>query len=283
MTKMPHLQTQPFLKWAGGKSQLLYQYEPYFPKDHMRGYYEPFVGSGAVFFHLRGRELFETYYLSEINVELLNCYRIVRDRVEDLIKLLAEHKTRHNHEYYYFVRNRDRDSMWSHASPVERAARMIYLNKTCYNGLWRVNQQGHFNVPMGRYKNPDIVNEDRLRAASRALQGVELAAEDFELVIRRASHGDFVYFDPPYFPLSETSNFTSYARDDFGEYEQRKLALVFSEMDRRGCRVMLSNSDTPFVRELYQNYRIETVTARRVINSAKSKRGAISEVVVLNY
>jgi DNA adenine methylase len=160
---------------------------------------------------------------------------------------------------------------------------MIYLNKTCYNGLWRVNHQGHFNVPMGRYKDPDIVNEARLRAASRALQGVELAVEDFELVIKLAGPGDFVYFDPPYYPLSDTSNFTSYSREDFGEYEQRKLALVFGELDRRGVRVMLSNSDTSFVRGLYADYRVETVTARRVINSAKARRGAITEVVVVNY
>jgi DNA adenine methylase len=277
------LRAQPFLKWAGGKSQLLDQYEPYFPKEPLRGYYEPFVGSGAVFFHLRGRNLFQTHYLSEINVELLNCYRTVRDRVEDLLRILADHKAHHGHDHYYFVRNRDRDSMWGHASPVERAARMIYLNKTCYNGLWRVNHQGHFNVPMGSYKDPDIVNEARLRAASGALQGVELAVEDFELVIKRAGPGDFVYFDPPYYPLSDTSNFTSYSREDFGEYEQRKLALVFEELDRRGVRVMLSNSDTPFVRALYADYRIETVTARRMINSAKAKRGAISEIVVLNH
>jgi DNA adenine methylase len=274
---------QPFLKWAGGKGQLLDQYEPYFPQEPMRGYYEPFVGSGAVFFHLRGRGLFETHYLSETNVELLNCYRVVRDRLEDLIKLLAEHKAHHSHDYYYAIRNRDRDPMWSHASTVERAARMIYLNKACYNGLWRVNQQGFFNVPIGRYKNPDIVNEDRLRSASRTLQGVELAVEDFEMVIRRAGRGDFVYFDPPYYPLSDTANFTSYSQDDFGQYEHRKLALVFEELDRRGVRVMLSNSDTPFVRDLYRNYRMETVTARRAINSAKAKRGPITEVVVLNY
>ncbi len=209
---MSQTYTQPFLKWAGGKSQLLGQYEPYFPQEPMRGYYEPFVGSGAVFFHLHGRNLFQTYYLSEINTELLNCYRVVRDRLDELIARLIDHKARHSHDHYYATRNRDRDSMWAHASPVERAARMIYLNKTCYNGLWRVNQQGRFNVPMGRYKDPDIVNEDRLRAASRALQSVELAVEDFELVIRRAGRGDFVYFDPPYDPLSATANFTSYAR-----------------------------------------------------------------------
>jgi DNA adenine methylase len=164
-----------------------------------------------------------------------------------------------------------------------RAARMIYLNKTCYNGLWRVNSKGHFNVPAGRYRNPTILDEERLRAASQALQDVELEVMDFERVIRLAGRGDFVYLDPPYFPLSETANFTSYSQDTFGEYEHRKLALVFAELDRKGCRVMLSNSDTPLVRELYGDFRVETVIARRAINSARAKRGPITEVVVLSY
>jgi DNA adenine methylase len=274
---------QPFLKWAGGKGQLLDQYERYFPQTPMRGYYEPFVGSGAVFFHLRERGLFETYSLSDLNTELLTCYRVVRDHVEDLIVLLREHQAHHSLEYYYAIRSRDRDPSWADASPVERAARLIYLNKTCYNGLWRVNQQGFFNVPMGRYVRPDIANADRLRAASHALQGVELMVSGFEMVTEKARSEDFVYFDPPYHPLSKTASFTSYARDDFGEDDQRQLARVFAELDRRGCRVMLSNSDTPFVRELYRDYRVETVTARRAINSAKGKRGAITEVVVVNY
>jgi DNA adenine methylase len=279
----PPTKPQPFLKWAGGKGQLLDQYEPYFPQTPMRAYYEPFVGSGAVFFRLRERGLFETYHLSDLNTELLTCYGVVRDNVEDLITRLREHQAHHSRDYFYAIRSRDRDPSWADASPVERAARLIYLNKTCYNGLWRVNQQGFFNVPMGRYAKPDIANVDRLRAASHALQGVELVASGFETVTEKASSGDFVYFDPPYHPLSRTASFTSYARDDFGEDDQRRLARVFAALDGRGCRVMLSNSDTPFVRELYRDYRIETVTARRAINSAKGKRGAITEVVVVNY
>jgi DNA adenine methylase len=279
----PATKPQPFLKWAGGKGQLLDQYEPYFPQTPMHGYFEPFVGSGAVFFRLRERNLFETYCLADLNPELLTCYCVVRDHVDDLIARLREHKAHHSREYYYALRSRDRDPSWPDASPVERAARLIYLNKTCYNGLWRVNQQGFFNVPMGSYANPDIANANRLRAASHALQGIELAVTGFEAVIDQAGSGDFVYFDPPYHPLSKTASFTSYAREDFGEDEQRKLARVFAALDRRGCWVMLSNSDTPFVRELYQSYRIETVTARRAINSARSKRGAITEVVVVNY
>jgi DNA adenine methylase len=273
----------PFLKWAGGKGQLLAQYEPFFPTAPLRAYFEPFVGSGAVFFHLRGRGLFDSYYLSETNEELVNCYYAVLDRAEDLIARLRQHQTQHSHDYYYTLRDQDRSPAWRQASLVERAARLIYLNKTCYNGLWRVNRQGHFNVPMGRYKKPEIVNEGRLRAAARALQGVHLAVEDFEQASRRAGRGDFVYLDPPYVPLSATANFTSYTQDEFGEDEHRKLALVFAELDRKGCRVMLSNSDTPFTRELYRAFRIETVSARRNINSIQHKRGAVSEVVVLNY
>ncbi|MBP8972910.1 MAG: DNA adenine methylase [Anaerolineae bacterium] len=276
----------PFLKWAGGKGQLLAQYESFFPQEPVRHYFEPFVGSGAVFFHLQARGLFERAHLSEVNAELITCYLAVRDAVGDLIGALQDHArghAEHGAAHYYAVRAWDRAPDWASAPLVRRAARLIYLNKTCYNGLWRVNRQGHFNVPMGRYKNPEIVNEARLRAASRALQGVHLAVEDFEQVIRRAGRGDFVYLDPPYIPLSETANFTSYTHEEFGEYEQRKLALVFAELDRKGCRVMLSNSDTPLTRELYRAFRIETVSARRAINSASARRGAISEVVVLNY
>lgn len=278
----------PFLKWAGGKGQLLKQYDEFFPKVPMRYYFEPFVGSGAVFFHLRGHGLFEHYSLSDVNKELINCYQIVKNEVEELIKLLAVHKKLHTEqgkEYYYQIRAKDRESQWKNTSPVERAARMIYLNKTCFNGLWRVNSQGQFNVPMGRYKAPDILNEDRLLAASAALQGVELKVSGFEQVLEYAQEGDFVYFDPPYVPLSPTANFTSYSADSFGESDQRHLADIFAKLDKKGCRVMLSNSDTRLVRELYQafHFGIKEVNARRAISSNGSDRGPITEVVVLNY
>lgn len=273
---------QPFLKWAGGKGQLLEQYERFFPAARGGRYFEPFVGSGAVFFHLRRRELFEEYTLSDANEDLVNCFRVVQQNVEELIARLEEHQRAHDKTHYYAVRALDRDPAWHAAPPVERAARMIYLNKTCYNGLWRVNSQGYFNVPMGRYKNPDIANADRLRAASEALRGVKLEVRGFEAVMDVAAPGDFVYFDPPYDPLSSTASFTSYAADDFGPDDQRRLADVFAALASQGCRVMLSNSDTDFVRDLYRSYRIETVCARRAINSASDKRGPISEVVVLN-
>lgn len=276
---------QPFLKWAGGKGQLLDQFEPYLPAAPMRGYYEPFVGSGAVFFHLRPRALFERYQLSDVNPELINCYVVIRDEVDALIAHLAEHQAGHRadgKDYYYAVRAWDRQPDWAQRDAVTRAARMIYLNKTCYNGLWRVNSKGHFNVPVGRYTNPAILDEPRLRAASAALQGVDLCVQDFEAVVKQAGPGDFVYFDPPYVPLSDTANFTSYARRAFGAQQQRELRDAFAALAANGARVMLSNSDTPFVRELYAGFRVETVTARRNINSAKRKRGRVNEVVVVS-
>lgn len=282
-------QAAPFLKWAGGKSQLLEQYTPLFPDPAgVKRYFEPFVGSGAVFFHLRKQDFAGQYSLYDVNQELIRVYLAVRDQPDALIDLLIQHRERHGHDYYYAVRNLDRDPAWlASASDVERAARMIYLNKTCFNGLWRVNSQGHFNVPMGRYKNPAVLDETRLRAASAALQDVTLDLRDFRKIAEEAGEGDFVYFDPPYVPLNETSNFTSYAADDFREQDQRDLAEVFFTLHKRGCLVMLSNSATPLVRELYEGIdprvRVEVVKARRAINTDASKRGAINEVVVLNY
>jgi len=276
----------PFLKWAGGKSQLLAQYAPFFPAERAARYFEPFVGSGAVFFHLRGRDFAGSYTLWDVNPELINVYRAVRDEVEAVIGLLAAHRDAHAADgrcHYYAVRALDRDPAWPESlPPAARAARMIYLNKTCYNGLWRVNSRGHFNVPAGRYRNPPILDAGRLRAAAAALQGVDLAACDFRAVVDEARPGDFVYFDPPYVPLSQTASFTSYAREDFGEAEQRALAEVFRALDRKGVRVMLSNADAPLVHALYRGFRIEIVQARRAINSRAARRGAISEVVVLN-
>ena len=273
---------QPFLKWAGGKGQLLKQFAPFFPTAPMHGYYEPFVGSGAVFFHIRNLDLFASYRVADINADLITCYHVVRDAIDALIARLAEHRVRHSEDHYYTVRALDRDPGWADAPAVERAARMIYLNKTCYNGLWRVNSRGHFNVPMGRYRQPDILNETRLRAASDALQGVDIVHEPFTCVQDHAGPGDFVYFDPPYVPLNATSNFTSYSAESFGPAEQERLAQVFAQVSANGARAMLSNSDTALVRELYKEFRVETVSARRMINSKTGARGEINEVVVLN-
>jgi len=274
----------PFVKWAGGKGQLLLQYEPLFPIT-INDYFEPFVGGGAVFFflHSQGR-LGGKAALSDFNEELMNCYRVIRDRAEELVEKLWEHDAQKmDKDYYYKVRKWDRDGRIERKSAVERAARTMFLNKTCYNGLYRVNSKGQFNVPYGRYKNPTVCDESNLRAVSQALQGVELDTEDFEKCLERAKAGDFVYFDPPYHPLSATSSFTSYTKEDFGEEEQRRLARVFQELDERGCKVMLSNSDTPLVWDLYQDYRIGVVTSNRSVSGKPSTRKGISEMVILNY
>lgn len=274
---------QPFLKWAGGKSQLLTQYEQYFPRETSGTYHEPFLGSGAVFFYLHGQGLFRRYLLSDANSELINLFVAVRDKSEALLNLLHEHQKQHCRDYYYTIRRMDRDSTWQNADEVVRAARMLYLNKTCYNGLWRVNSRGYFNVPMGRYKNPDIYNPERIRKASKALQGVCIENRSFETVLDHAQKGDFIYFDPPYVPLSSTSNFTEYSADSFSLEDQKRLAEVYRQLHDQGCLVMLSNSDTELVRDLYKGFNIRKVEARRAINSKPGRRGAIHEVVVLNY
>lgn len=272
---------KPFLKWAGGKQQLLAQYEPYFPTNFHR-YFEPFVGGGAVFFHLwnTGR-LPSTTYLFDNNEELINTYVVVRDRLDELIEILAVHKESHCREYYYEIRNLDRQDIV--LSDVERAARTIYLNRTCYNGLYRVNRKGQFNAPMGSYTNPRILDEDLLRAASIALQGVGIETRDFRSVVEFAQPGDFFYFDPPYDPVSKTASFTGYTAGNFHDQDQRDLADVFARLTAKGCLCMLSNSHTPFVLELYRHFRIEIVQANRAINSDANGRGSIEEVVVLNY
>ena len=266
----------PFLKWAGGKSRLLSQYDSYFPSPgSISRYYEPFIGSAAVYFHLQPADA----HLADCNWKLVETYRVVRDNVEGLIEALQPHKN--EKEYYYKVRAQDPQEL----SEVERAARLIYMNKTCYNGLYRENQQGEFNVPFGRYKRPKICDKPRLRAASRALQGVRLTAADFTDVIVEAGPGDFVYFDPPYVPLNATSSFTSYSRYGFDEADHRRLAETFDTLSERGCRVMLSNSSAPLVYKLYQGrgYHLHEIQARRNINSKADKRGPVKELLIVNY
>jgi len=272
---------KPFLKWVGGKQQLLAQYETSFPSRFTR-YVEPFVGGGAVFFHLwnTGR-LPDEVFLCDHNPELINAYMVVRDHCDDLIQILARHKQHHSHDYYYTIRNLDRQPMT--LSDVEKAARTIYLNKTCYNGLYRVNRQGQFNVPMGSYKNPLILYAETLRAASTALQNVTLAVQDFRTLPDIARKGDFFYFDPPYHPVSKTASFTGYTAGNFSDDDQRQLAEVYTRLSQTGCLCMLSNSYTPLVLELYQPFRIQIVQANRAVNSDASKRGPIPEVVILNY
>lgn len=262
----------PFLKWAGGKGRLLAQFEPLFPAKFKR-YFEPFVGAGAVYFHLAP----EQATISDTNPDLIACYEVIQQDVDALVELLRMY--RYDKDFYYHVRELDPRAL----SKVQRAARMIFLNKTCFNGLWRVNRRGQFNVPFGNYTNPKILDEDNLRAVSRRLQSVRVEERPFESVLEDARKGDFIYLDPPYHPVSATANFTSYGADDFKPEDQRRLAEAFRALDAKGCQVMLSNSDTPFIQSLYADFRIERVWAARAINRDASKRGAVSEVVVLNY
>jgi DNA adenine methylase len=277
----PNRTARPFLKWAGGKQQLLAQLEPYFPSGLTR-YLEPFVGGGAVFFHLWNRQrLPGRVFLFDHNEELVNAYIAVRDHVDELAGFLTVHQERHSEEYYYAVRAQDRQPI--ELSDVQRAARTIYLNRTCFNGLYRVNSKGQFNVPMGRYKNPAIVRRDVLRAASAALQSVDIRVNGFRQLVDQARPGDFYYFDPPYHPVSKTANFTSYTAHAFRDQDQRDLADVFARLAQKGCLCMLSNSHTPFVLGLYRDYRIETVYAKRRVNSDVNGRGTVKEVVVMSY
>lgn len=272
---------RPFIKWAGGKHRLLAQFDACFPKGFQR-YCEPFVGSGAVFFHFwNQKRLPEQVFLFDNNEELINVYRAIRDRLEELLDLLAGFQANHNAEFYYQVRNLDRQP--ASLGEVEKAARTIYLNRTCYNGLYRVNQRGQFNVPMGRYTNPQILNKEALQTAHTALQNVCLEVKDFRQVVDLGQPGDFFYFDPPYHPVSPTSNFTSYTAGGFRDQDQKDLADVFTRLTDKGCFCMISNSYTPYILNLYREFRIETVFAQRNINSDANGRGVIREVVVLNY
>lgn len=270
---------RPFLKWAGGKSQLIAQYLNYFPSSY-QNYYEPFVGGGAIFFHLQPKRSF----LVDINFELVNVYRAVRDNLEDLILLLEHHQESHCREHYYAVRSTEADCSSLNDNNLERAARLIYLNKTCFNGLYRENSKGQFNVPIGSYKKPLIYDPDVLRADSIALQSAEIENASFDWVLQKANGSeDFVYFDPPYYPISPTSKFTAYNRYSFSEADQIRLRDVFRELSDRGVKVMLSNSDCPFVRDLYKDFNIHTIYATRNINCNAEKRGKITEVLVTSY
>ncbi len=260
---------RPFLKWVGGKTQLMPEILARFPPAFRR-YHEPFVGGGAVFFALLPRRA----VLSDINQDLIETYRAIRDEPEAVISELERHEA--SEEEYYRVRAEPRASL----SATAAAARTIYLNRTCYNGLYRVNRKGEFNVPYGRYTNPTLCNAENIRQASLALQGVELKNESAMTLPSRVDRGDLVYLDPPYDPVSPTASFTSYAKDGFGRDEQATLAAVFAELAARGAHVVLSNSDTPFIRELYKDFRIDSVYARRAINSRADRRGHVREVIV---
>ena len=271
---------QPFLKWAGGKTQLLPQLERFFPRE-WGSYFEPFTGSAAVFFYLRKTRGEFPATLLDYNEELVNCFTVVRDDVDRLIPLLERHRDNHGKKAYYALRKQQPRDL----PRVARAARLMYLNKVCYNGLYRVNSNGEFNVPMGSYKSPRVFDENALHAASHSLKGTRLLADDFGSVLDFARPNDFVYFDPPYY--SDTGGFTGYAvtaagNAKFGAEEHWRLCEVFKELSALGCRVVLSNSDTDYIRWLYCDFSIHEVFARRAINRNGSGRGPVTELVITN-
>jgi len=270
--------TITFVKWAGGKSQLINQLRLLFPKKIER-YFEPFVGSGAVFFYLAQNYTLNYAMLSDINKELINTYRVIRDDVKNLINLLRKHTKKHQvtpNAYYYNVRSQE----IKHMLPSERAARFVYLNKTCYNGLYRVNAKNKFNVPLGISENPAILQEDKLIKCSKLLQNVSLKQMSFDKTVNYVKSGDFIYLDPPYHPNG--NNFTSYQKDKFLEEEHKKLFEIFKKLDAKGCLCMVSNSNTKFIKDLYKDYFQSIVKARRMINCNGNGRGETEELVITN-
>ena len=280
--KLINAKPKPFVKWVGGKRQLLRQFRElglYPPEDFnpiTNTYYEPFVGGGAVFFDL----LPKNAELSDLNNELATTYNVIKNNVNELIQSLKKHI--YDKEYYLEVRAKKIEDL----SDVEVASRFIFMNRTGFNGLYRVNKSGQFNVPFGRYNNPVICDEDNLRRVSDALQDVTITHQDYKHVLKTAKSGDFIYLDPPYYPINATSSFTSYTAEGFLEREQTELRDTFVKLHEKGCFVMLSNSDTPFINELYSGLdgiTINKITAGRSINSKGSGRGKITEVLVTNY
>ena len=269
----------PVVKWVGGKRQLLDEITPLLPR-RITSYCEPFLGGGAVLFSIQPSKAI----INDINEDLMLVYEVIRDDVEGLIKSLEQYEN--TSEYFYKIRDIDRDKEFYHSmSKVERASRLIYLNKTCFNGLFRVNSSGEFNSPFGYYKNPNIVNAPVLRAVNKYFNAnkIQIYNEDFEETLKRVNKGGFVYLDPPYDPVSDTANFTGYNKGGFNRKEQERLKECCDELTRRGVKFMLSNSATAFIKELYRDYDITIVTAKRAINSNASKRGAVEEVLIRNY
>jgi len=269
----------PVLKWVGGKRQLIDTFSPLLPKK-ITSYCEPFVGGGALLFHLQPN----IAYVNDINTDLICVYTVIKEKVDELVDELKEYKN--EPEFFYAVRDWDRDkNKYNALTDVEKAARILYLNKTCYNGLYRVNNAGEFNSPFGNYCNPSIVNEPVLRAVNAYfnMATVHFSSTDYAEVLTRINKNTFVYLDPPYDPISETSNFTGYVKGGFSKDDQIRLRQCCDDLNKRGIKFMLSNSATPFILEQYAAYNIRIVQAKRAINSIASKRGDVAEVVVRNY
>ncbi len=308
--KEKNIQAKPFLKWAGGKGQLLGQFQSRFPqelngKGIIRRYYEPFLGSGAVFFWIMQNCKIEHAYINEFNPEIYLCYITIHRNVEKVIKYLRALEKRYHtlsiveqEKFYYKVRDKYNQTRrdinfekYDVKKHFERTAMTIFLNRTCFNGLYRVNSKGDFNVPFGRYKNPTICDSQNLRAVSRVLKGVTITNRDFSVIQKQIKRDSFVYFDPPYRPLNKTSSFTSYSSNEFNDKEQGRLSTVFRKLSQiSGVKIMLSNSDPKnenkndnFFESLYDGFKMERLKAKRMINCDASKRGEISEIIVMNY
>lgn len=274
-----NLLLSPILKWVGGKRQLLSEIIPLIDES-CDNYVEPFIGGGAVLFRLQPKKAI----INDYNTELINVYRTVRDDLDGLVALLKEHEKYNSSDYYYEVRALDRTPDFDKMSNSEKAARIIYLNKTCYNGLYRVNSLGQFNSPYGKYKNPNIVNEVVLRAISKYLNGNEISIRsgDYKDVLNDIEKNSFVYLDPPYMPISSSSSFTGYTEGGFGYDKQVELKEECDKLNSKGVHFLQSNSDCEEIRELYKDYRIKIVKAKRAINSDAKKRGQINEVLIYN-
>lgn len=281
-TQKNNFKAKPFLKWVGGKKQIVPQIKQYIPKDYYR-YYEPFVGGGALFFDLVPSEA----YINDINKILISAYRNIKnhpyeiiEKLENLQKIFFEKNNEERKTYFYKIRDTFNNTKYD---SFLKTSYVIFLNKTCFNGMYRENSKGKFNVPFGRYKNPKILDEKNILAVSKILQNVTITDDSFEKAVEDAKRGDFIYFDPPYHPLSITSNFTSYSNGGFTEEDQMRLRDVFIDLDKRSCFVMLSNSDTKFIREVYKEFTQKTISAARSINCKATGRGKINELLIMNY
>ena len=272
---------KPFVKWAGGKRQIIDKLKKYIPEEY-NTYYEPFVGGGALLFELAPKNA----VINDFNDELMNVYTCIKDsdKFEKMCKELNHHEAEHSEEYYYKIRNIDRDRKKYNKLPdYKKAARTIYLNKACFNGLYRVNSKNEFNVPFGKKEHVNTYEGQNLGIICGYLNfnNVAIISTDFEEAVKDAKEGDFIYFDPPY--DSDKNIFTSYTNEGFGKEEQERLAKVFKELDSRGCYVMLSNHNTKLINDLYKGYNIHIIEAKRNINSDGKKRGKVEEVIITNY
>lgn len=275
----PNERAKPFIQWVGGKREMIPQYEEFIPKK-FKNYYEPFLGGGAIFFYLQP----EKAILADNNKELIKTYEGIRDNPEEVIKLLKELRSKHSKELFTKIRNIDREiNIFAGLNSAEIAARMIYLNQTCFNGLYRVNQQSQFNVPIGSSLNRLICDEHTIRSASKILKNITIQESDFETSVRNARLGDFIYLDPPYYPISINSDFTRYTKEKFYQEDQVRLKKEIDRLSRIGCKIMLSNSDCDFIKNLYKEYKIRKVYSGRTLSCKKDQRGKVSELIITNY